>query len=171
MADGKNENQIDMNMVEELEIIKGNLNFEWICEPKNCGYITEVGENRAKCVLSTIPEMKIDSEGLVNSSFIYTAAKYCANAAINEKFMTIIASRVSYLAPLLVGENVDFEATARFEESRKREVHVVGMVHDIKVFDGVFQILILEEHVLKSKEKMLIRERNKKQDAKDEAKV
>lgn len=162
----ENENQIDMNMVEEFEIIKGNLNFEWICEPKNCGYITKVSENLAKSILSTVPEMKIDSEGIVNNSFVYMAAKYCANAAINEKFMTVIASRVSYLAPLLVGENVEFEATARFEESRKREVHVVGMVHEIKIFDGVFQILILEDHILKSKEKMLIRQQAKKQEEK-----
>jgi hypothetical protein len=50
-----------------------------------------------------------------------------------------------------VGDVVLFEAHAKFEDARKREVDVVGSINDIKVFEGTFTAVILPEHVLKLK--------------------
>ena len=67
---------------------------------------------------------------------------------------------------------VEFDAQARFEESRKREVKVLGYVKDIKIFEGVFQLVTLEEHIFLAQQKNIqkeaaIRQKKEREEAKD----
>ncbi|MBR8462038.1 PaaI family thioesterase [Campylobacter sp. faydin G-140] len=122
------------------------------------GTATLLELNHAKTRFYTIADMVSDSEGLVHSGFVYSAANYAALLAINEEFCVTISSRINFFAPVKLGDIVDFDATARFEESRKREVRVVGKCKDIKIFEGIFQLVVLDEHIFFAQQKNIQRE-------------
>lgn len=123
-----------------------------------CGVVQELKESYSKTALHTTLDMRTDSDGLVHNGFIYGAADYAALAAVNQPFSVSIGSRIAFFAPVKVGEVVEFEAHSHFDESRKKEVRVTGKVKDIKIFEGTFQIVVLEDHIFKVQSK----QKNKK---------
>ena len=54
-----------------------------------------------------------------------------------------------------VGDMVEFEAHAYYEESKKREVKVIGTVKEIKIFEGTYQIVVLEEHIFRLQQRKM----------------
>lgn len=141
-------------LMEKWEVIKGDLKFEWLIKPNLCGYIVEIKKNSAKSILNTNFDMRVDNEDLIDVSFLFMAANYCAYASINEKYLVTIGVKISFLAHPKIGDVIDFVATSNFEDSKKREVRVIGSIKDIKIFDAVYHLLVLEDHVLKIKEKL-----------------
>lgn len=115
------------------------------------GNLTELKKNSAKVVLQTTNEMSVDELGLIHSGFLFGSAEYAAVAAVNEANVVIIGCRSKFFAPAKVGDLVTFEAKGRFEDARKREIKVIGMINEIKVFEGIFQAVILERHILQTK--------------------
>lgn len=115
------------------------------------GNLTELKKNSSKVVLQTTNEMSVDELGLIHSGFLFGSAEYAAVAAVNEPNVVIIGCRSKFFAPAKVGDLVSFEAKGRFEDARKREIKVVGMINEIKVFEGIFQAVILERHILQTK--------------------
>lgn len=115
------------------------------------GKLVELEKNYAKVHLLTTNEMTTDELGLIHSGFIFSAADYTAAVAINEKNTVIIGSKVNFLAPAKVGDVVEYEAKVKFEDSRKREVSIIGTINDIKVFQGLFYAVVLEKHIFKTK--------------------
>jgi len=128
--------------------VKGNL----------LGSIINLEKGHAKVNLLTNNDMVIDELGLIHSGFIFSSADYAAAVAVNEENVVIIGSRVSFLAPAKIGDLIEFDAKAKFEDSRKREINVVGKINDIKVFEGVFHAVVLEKHIFKIKIKNAHRE-------------
>jgi len=116
-----------------------------------CGSVTLLEESHAKTILQTTDDMVVDSLGLIHSGFIFGAAEYAAISAINEVNLVTISSKVKFLAPAKNGDIINFDAQAKFEDLRKREVKVIGEINEIKIFEGVFQAVVLENHVLKTK--------------------
>ncbi|WP_263832997.1 PaaI family thioesterase [Sulfurospirillum oryzae] len=115
------------------------------------GNLTELSKNSAKVVLQTTHEMCVDEFGLIHSGFLFGSAEYAAVAAVNESNVVVIGCRSKFFAPAKVGDLVNFEAKGRFEDARKREIKVIGMINEIKVFEGIFQAVILERHILQTK--------------------
>jgi len=101
--------------------------------------------------LTTSEEMLADDMGLIHGGFIFSAADFAAMAAVNEKNVVLVASDCQFLSPVKLYDEVNFVARVRHKEGRKRNVHVIGKVHDIKVFEGEFKTVITEKHVLKLK--------------------
>lgn len=117
-----------------------------------CGTICELSKDHAKSVFITTPEMVIDEQGLILDAFVFSAANYVAQAAINKEFSVLISSRSSFYAPLKFGDTLMLEAQALFDEnSKKREVRVVGYVKDIKVYEASMQVVVTDEHIFKLK--------------------
>ncbi len=116
-----------------------------------CGSITALEENYSKVSLLTINEMVVDELGLVHSGFIFSSASYAAAIAINSENSVIIGCKTNFLAPAKVGDHIEFEARVKFEDLRKREVNVIGKINDIKIFQGIFQVVVLEKHIFKTK--------------------
>ena len=50
---------------------------------------------------------------------------------------------------------IDFEANAFFSESKKQDVRVVGSVNEVRVFEGTFSIILLEDHILRIQKRQL----------------
>lgn len=116
------------------------------------GTICELSKNHARSVFIPTTDMVIDQHGLVYDAFVFGAANYVAQAAINKEYSILTSSKTSFYAPLKFGDVLQLEAQALFDESaRKREVRVVGQVNDIKVFESSMNIIVTEEHVFNLK--------------------
>jgi len=115
------------------------------------GTIISLEKSKSKTTLQTTDEMKVDNLGLIHSGFIYGGAEYAAVVAVNEENLVVISSKVKFLAPAKSGDLIEFKAIAKFEDSRKREIKVVGEINEIKIFEGFFQAILLENHILKTK--------------------
>ena len=113
------------------------------------GTVTELGSNQAKTNFFASEEMASDAEGLIHSGFVFSAASYAAMAAVNETFSVVIGAKIHFFAPTKLNEAIEFDARSHFNESKKREVRVTGTTNDIKVFEGTFQVVILEDHIFK----------------------
>lgn len=115
------------------------------------GNLTELKKGFSKVVLQTTQEMIVDDFGLIHNGFIFGSAEYAAVASINEENVVVIGCRSKFFAPAKLGDIIEFEAKGRFEEARKREIKVVGKINEIKVFEGVYQAILLEKHILQTK--------------------
>jgi acyl-CoA thioesterase len=116
-----------------------------------CGEIEKLEQGFVKLKLVTVSEMVADSTGLIHGGFVFSAADFAAMAAVNEKNVVLVASDCQFLSPVKFGDIVYFTAKVRHKEGRKRNVHVIGNVLDIKVFEGEFKTVVTERHVLKLK--------------------
>lgn len=114
-----------------------------------CGRIEKVEKGNLDLTLKTTPDMLADDKGLIHGGFIFSAADYAAMAAVNEKNVVLVACNSQFLSPVKLGDIVNFKATVRHKEGRKRNVSVTGHVLDIKVFEGEFKTVVLDRHVLK----------------------
>jgi acyl-CoA thioesterase len=122
------------------------------------GEIVKMEDGYVEVLLTTIPEMLADDIGLIHGGFIFSAADFAAMAAVNEKNVVLVASDCQFLSPVKLHDEVLFVAKVRHKEGRKRNIHVVGHVLDIKVFEGEFKTVITEKHVLRLK---LLEDENK----------
>ncbi len=116
------------------------------------GTIIELDKNFAKSILVTTSDMVVDEQGLVFDAFIFAAANYVAQASINKEFSVVIGSKCFFYAPLKLGDVLELEAHALFDEtSKKRDVKVVGHVKEIKMFEATIQVVSIDEHIFKLK--------------------
>ena len=116
------------------------------------GTIIELDKNFAKSILITTSDMVVDEQGLVFDALIFAAANYVAQASINKEFSVVIGSKCFFYAPLKLGDVLELEAHALFDEtSKKRDVKVVGHVKEIKMFEATIQVVSIDEHIFKLK--------------------
>ncbi|TBR81648.1 hypothetical protein DU472_02825 [Campylobacter novaezeelandiae] len=116
------------------------------------GTIIELSKNYAKSILITSPEMIVDDQGLIFDAFIFSAANYVAQAAINKEYSVLIGSKCFFYAPLKLGDVLELEAHALFDDSsKKREVKIIGHVSEIKIFEANLQIVTMDDHIFKLK--------------------
>ena len=114
------------------------------------GRLIEITEEGAKVLLETTPDMAVDEEGLVHGGFTFGAADFCAMASVNEPYVVLVkATNCEFMAPVKVGDKVEFEGEIMMKEKRKVEVKVIGTLNDVKVFEGLFSCVVLDNHVLK----------------------
>ena len=146
------ENHIDDENLDFEDYLKDEdvlLNTHEKIDNELCGKIEKVEKGKLELSLKTIPEMLADDKGLIHGGFLFSAADYAAMAAVNEPNVVLVASNTQFLSPVRLGDTVDFKAIVRHKEGRKRNVHVMGYVLDIKVFDGEFKTVVTDRHVLK----------------------
>ena len=131
----------------EKKELKTHLKFN----PK-FGRLVEITENGARVILETTEDMAVDDEGLVHGGFTFGAADFCAMATVNEPYVVLVrAYNCEFMAPVKVGDVVEFTGEIILKEKRKVEVKVVGTLNEIKVFEGTFGCVVLDHHVLKKK--------------------
>jgi acyl-coenzyme A thioesterase PaaI-like protein len=150
----ENEEETELH---EIEAQKEDLKTHTRIKKNICGTIIDMEQGYAKTTLQTTNEMIADEFGLIHSGFIFSAADYAAAVAVNEENVVIIGAKTKFLAPAKLNDLIEFEAHAKFEDSRKREIKVEGYLNDIRIFEGIFQAVVLENHILKTKIKHLHR--------------
>jgi len=145
------ENSEDTSLEDASSDLHDNLKTHQKIKNIYVGNLTALSKSGAKVILQTTHDMTVDELGLVHNGFIFGAAEYAAVCAINEENVVIIGCRSKFFAPARLGDIITFEAKGRFEEARKREIKVIGIINEIKVFEGVFQAVLLEHHILETK--------------------
>ncbi len=115
------------------------------------GNLEEIRVGYAKVVLATTKEMVVDELNLVHGGFTFGAADFAAMAAVNEPNVVLAEAVTKFLAPVEVGKTVVFEANTSHNSTRTRDVKVIGMLGEIKVFEGDFKAVILDRHPLRLK--------------------
>ncbi|ARR02243.1 MULTISPECIES: PaaI family thioesterase [Campylobacter] len=143
----------DIGLIDSSELFQGLLNIPININSTLCGGILDMKPNYAKTALVTSNEMIFDDEKLIHGGFIFGAAELAAHVSVNTQYSVTIGAKVNLYAPARVGDLIEFEAHAYFEESKKREVKVIGTIKGIKVFEGTYQIVVLEEHIFKLQQK------------------
>jgi len=140
----------DIDTLEEVNLTETiTLRTHDMINNRYSGDLDELKEGYARVSLVTNDEMRVDSYGLVHGGFIFCAADFAAMAAVNDPNVVLSSSESNYLAPVRVGDEVVFEAKVRHKDGRKRDVHVIGSVLDIKVYEATLKTVVLESHVLK----------------------
>ena len=116
---------------------------------KKFGQLVEIGEGTAKVILEATEEMAVDEEGLIHGGFTFGAADFCAMATVNDPYVVLVRSQCEFMAPVKVGDVVEFVSETLLKEKRKHEIKVTGYLNEIKVFEGIFGCVVLDKHVLK----------------------
>jgi len=129
-----------------MEEIKLNTHLKF---QKKFGRLVELKEDSAKVILEATEEMAVDEEGLIHGGFTFGAADFCAMATVNEPFVVLVRSQSEFMAPVKVGDVVEFVSEVLMKEKRKQEIKVTGYLNEIKVFEGIFGCVVLDRHVLK----------------------
>jgi acyl-coenzyme A thioesterase PaaI-like protein len=128
----------------ETQELKTHLKFN-----KKFGQLIEIGEDSAKVRLEATEEMAVDEEGLIHGGFTFSAADFCAMATVNDPFVVLVRSQCEFMAPVKIGDIVEFVSETILKEKRKHEIKVIGYLNEIKVFEGLFSCVKLDKHVLK----------------------
>ncbi|CAM2897749.1 hypothetical protein [Helicobacter burdigaliensis] len=116
-------------------------------DPQN-GAIQELKYGKSNVLLSTNSKMITDKNGLIHSGNLFSSAAYSALLAVNHPHAIIIGAEVKFLAPIELGNEVEFRAQTLQEDTKKREVKVEGFVLDIKIFDAMFYVAVFDKPVL-----------------------
>lgn len=114
-----------------------------------CGEIIERDKNSASVRFTPTEKMIVDDNQIVHYGFIFSSASFCAMAAVNEQNSVMIYSEVKFLAPLELGNEVIFKASAIHSDLKKREIIVEGFLYNIKIFDAIFHIVVFDKSMFK----------------------
>ena len=103
----------------------------------------------ARITLTVDNRMKVDEKGLIHGGFTFGLADYAAMVAVNDPFVILLSSKVSFLKPVAVGDRITAHSRVIESEGRKRKVWCEVFNQDQqKVFEGEFLCLVLNKHVL-----------------------
>lgn len=125
-------------------VVGANINMHF------CGHLEEMSKNKARVTLTTREDMEVEP-GITHTGFVQAAAGFAALCAINKKHSIIIGSDVKFLAPVETNQVVELKAKTLLGDMRKCEVKVEGFVLNIKIFDGLFYIVIFDKKLFKLK--------------------
>lgn len=117
-------------------------------DPTLCGELVELAVGFARTRLRASDRMRVDARGLVHGSFVFGLADYAAMLAVNDPFVVLGAADVKFVAPIVVGDEVEATATIVEEKGKKRVVQTEATVAGRVVFAGTFTTFVLEAHVL-----------------------
>ncbi len=111
----------------------------------------EVIESGKSSVVTLLVDhrMTVDERGLAHGGFTFGLADYAAMVAVNDPFVVLLSSQVSFLKPVAVGDRITAHSRIIESEGRRRKVMCEVFNQDQqKVFEGEFLCLVLNKHVL-----------------------
>ena len=108
----------------------------------------ETGKS-ARVTLEVKDEMKADEQGLIHGGFTFGLADYAAMVAVNDPFVVLLSANVFFRKPVVSGDRLTAHAiVTETEGNRKRVSCEIFNQDQIKVFEGEFQCMILNKHIL-----------------------
>ncbi len=113
-----------------------------------CGRAVELGAGHARVVLDTSPEMAADGRGLVHGGFTFGLADYAAMLAVNEPTVVLANATAKFLAPVVVGDHLEAEATVEQTDGKKRSVKVTVRRDGAAVMESEFLAVVPDGHIL-----------------------
>ena len=113
-----------------------------------CGRPVELGAGRARVVLDASAEMAADARGLVHGGFTFGLADYAAMLAVNEPTVVLANATAKFLAPVVVGDRLEAEATVEQTDGKKRSVKVTVRRAGAAVMEGELLAIVPDGHIL-----------------------
>ncbi len=111
--------------------------------------LIELAEGYAKTSINSQKSETVDKENVIYDGSIFSAANFCAMAAVNEEHTFLISANIDFLNQINTeDEEVIFEARAKSNISGKKQIEVQGKVNDITVFLGDFVAMKLDNKSL-----------------------
>jgi acyl-coenzyme A thioesterase PaaI-like protein len=107
-----------------------------------------VGEGRSIVRLTATAEMAADESGLVHGGFLFGLADYAAMLAINEPTVVLASAECRFLAPVVVGDELEAHAGRIAAEGRKRRIGVAVLNRGATVFEAELVAAVPKRHVL-----------------------
>ena len=142
-------------MSEALEVKKDNLSLASELNSHKNIYanhsytLLELSNGYAKTSINSQKSETVDKENIVYDGSIFSAANFCAMAAVNEEHTFLISANIDFLNQINTeDEEVIFEARAKSNISGKKQIEVQGKVNDITVFLGDFVAMKLDKQSL-----------------------
>lgn len=148
MAEEHNEEQ---SQIQENEEDSKSLHAYQLLDSGICGELVKISDLHAETVLKTDDRMVADDYGLVHPGFVFSAASFCAIAAINDPNAIVVTSESKFLSPIEKGNELHFFAKVLQNDTKKREVKVTGTLLGLKIFEGMFDVAVFDKHILKMK--------------------
>jgi uncharacterized protein (TIGR00369 family) len=116
--------------------------------PALCGRVVELTAGRARVVLDTSAEMAADGRGLVHGGFTFGLADYAAMLAVNEPTVVLANATAKFLAPVVVGDRLEAEASVEQTDGKKRSVKVTVRRAGVAVMESDFLAVVPDGHIL-----------------------
>ena len=118
--------------------------------PALCGTPEELRPGFARVVLEATVEMAADDRELVHGGFTFGLADYAAMLAVNEPAVVLASATTKFLAPVIVGERLEAEASVDRTEGRKHWVKVTVRRGrgGAAVMEGEFMAVVPATHIL-----------------------
>jgi len=111
--------------------------------------LLKLSEDYAKISMNSKKSETVDQEDIIYDGSIFSAANFCAMAAVNEKHTFLLSANIDFLNQInRDDEDVIFEAHAASNISGKKQIEVTGKVNDITVFQGDFVAMKLDNQSL-----------------------
>ena len=111
--------------------------------------LLELKEDYAKIAINSKKSETVDNENIIYDGSIFSAANFCAIAAVNKKNTFLISANIDFLNQVNTDdEDIIFEAHAASNISGKKQIEVTGKVNDITVFQGDFVAMKLDNQSL-----------------------
>jgi acyl-coenzyme A thioesterase PaaI-like protein len=109
--------------------------------------LLELSEGYAKTSINSQKSESVDGENTIYDGSIFSAANFCAMAAVNEPQTFLISANIDFLNQVSKDdEEVIFEAHASNNLSGKKQIDVQGKINDIVIFKGDFVALKLDNN-------------------------
>ncbi len=102
----------------------------------------------ARVSLVTNQDMVVDKKGLIHGGFTFGLADYAAMIAVNHPNVVLISAQVQFVKPVRLGDILLALGRVEEKDGQKRKVQVEIRVADKVVFQGKFNCIITEKHIL-----------------------
>lgn len=103
----------------------------------------------ARVILAAQEKMKADETGLIHGGFTFGLADYAAMVAVNDPFVVLLSARVFFRRPVISGDRLTAHASVTEAEGQRKRVFCEVFNQDqVKVFEGEFQCMVRNKHIL-----------------------
>ena len=92
--------------------------------------------------------MAADWRGLIHGGFTFGLADYAAMLAVNEPTVVPANANAKFLAPVVVGDRLEAEATVEQTDGKKRSVKMTVRRAGAAVMEGEFLAVVPDGHIL-----------------------
>ncbi len=111
--------------------------------------LLELSKDYAKISINSQKSETVDKKNIIYDGSIFSAANFCAMAAVNEEDTFLISANIDFLNQVNTeDEDVIFEAHAKSNISGKKQIKIQGKVNGITVFLGDFVAMKLDNKSL-----------------------
>lgn len=115
------------------------------------GDVIEFGDNYTRISLTLTSAMVIDEFGTVHPGYLTSAAIYAAACAVNDPLAIPVESTSKFITPVEKGKKIDLKADCSHASTRTRDVHIVGKMGEILVFECDVKMVITDKHPMSIK--------------------